>query len=92
MQKIPSFLKQYFWDVDFDKLTFKKSKAFILKRVLDRGDDQAMKWSLRYYTKEDANPKMLIPISWEEVKRFFQNQALKLAKNKLEVISKPPMV
>lgn len=33
--------------------------------------------------EQDNNPKMLIKISWEEVKKIFQDQTIKLAKSKL---------
>ena len=43
--------------------------------------------SMNYFA--DANiedmPEMLLPVSWEEVKKFFQNQTIKLAKSKLKV-------
>lgn len=41
--------------------------------------------SMDYFVEAeiDALPKMLIPVSWEEVKRFFRDQSLRLAKVKL---------
>ena len=43
--------------------------------------------SLAYFAdaEEQGHPDMLIPISWEKVKEFFQDQAIKLAKNKLKI-------
>jgi len=44
--------------------------------------------SLDYFAdaeKEDVDPKMLIPVSWEEVKKFFRVQTLKLARDKLKI-------
>lgn len=43
--------------------------------------------SLDYFTDAeiDPDPKMLISVSWEKVKNFFQNQSFKLAKNKLKL-------
>ncbi|HLD70907.1 MAG TPA: nucleotidyl transferase AbiEii/AbiGii toxin family protein [Negativicutes bacterium] len=43
--------------------------------------------SLDYFADAeiDDDPNMLIPVSWKEVKKFFQNQALMLAKNKLKI-------
>jgi len=40
--ELPEYLRSYFWDMNFDLLNFKKSKTFILKRVLDRGDTKAV--------------------------------------------------
>ena len=43
--------------------------------------------SLDYFQEAeiDKMPEMLIPVSWEEVKKFFQDQAVKLAKSKLKI-------
>lgn len=40
----PKFLKKYFWDVDFEKLDVKKCRQFILKRILEYGDEKAVNW------------------------------------------------
>lgn len=61
MKKLPEFLKQYFWDVDFDILSLEKSRTFILKRVLDRGDTTALSWLMDNFTK--AEIKNLLQIS-----------------------------
>lgn len=44
IKKLPIELKKYFWDVDFEDLAFDKDKNFIIKRVLDRGDTNSLKW------------------------------------------------
>lgn len=43
--------------------------------------------SLVYFddADEDDMPKMLKKVSWEEVKKFFQTQTIKLAKDKLKI-------
>ncbi len=59
MKKLPGFLKQYFWDVDFNKIELETSKIFILKRVLDRGNDHALEWLFKHYTKKDIEQLLL---------------------------------
>ncbi len=43
--------------------------------------------SLNYFkdAEGDDDPEMLTALSWEEVKKFFQNQTIKLAKEKLKI-------
>ncbi len=43
--------------------------------------------SLNYFidAELDDMPEMLLPVSWEEIRKFFQNQAIKLAKNRLKI-------
>lgn len=57
--RLPEFLRPYFWDVNFDLLDFKKSKTFILKRVLDRGDIKALSWMRQNYTNQEIEKLLL---------------------------------
>ncbi|MBF8249523.1 MAG: hypothetical protein HW400_124 [Candidatus Levybacteria bacterium] len=43
--------------------------------------------SMNYFAdaEMDDMPEMLLPVSWEDVQKFFQNQAIKLAKSKLKI-------
>ncbi|MDP2967236.1 MAG: hypothetical protein Q8N87_02405 [bacterium] len=41
---IPKSLKKYFWDVDFSKLDKKNYSQFIIERILEYGDERAIKW------------------------------------------------
>ncbi len=35
--KKPQLSKQAFWDVDFDKIDYKKHARFVIEKVIDRG-------------------------------------------------------
>ncbi len=59
MKKLPGFLKQYFWDVNFDKINPEKSSMFILERVLDKGDMKAIRWLFRKYNKQDVKQLLI---------------------------------
>lgn len=48
---LPEFLRPYFWDVDFDKMNKKRSASYIIHRLLDRGDDKAIRWMFKTYSK-----------------------------------------
>lgn len=52
MKKLPPFLKKYFWDVDFEKLDIDKSASHLIQRLLEYGDQKAIKWLLKNYTKD----------------------------------------
>lgn len=47
--KIPKSLSQYFWDVDIDKLDPQKKPYFIISRLLDRGNLEAVRWVRSHY-------------------------------------------
>ena len=50
--KIPKSLHRYFWDVDVAKLDPKKKPYFVINRLLDKGDIEAVKWIKRTYSKK----------------------------------------
>lgn len=89
MKKLPTFLKQYFWDVDFDKIDPEKSRIFILKRVLDRGDEKAIKWLLRHYTKADIRQLILTTRDLSAKTANFWADLLGLDKRKVVCLQKP---
>jgi len=41
---LPSFLKPFFWDTAFSRLTWKSHKDFIIQRILAKGDWRTVKW------------------------------------------------
>lgn len=49
MKKLSHFLKQYFWDVDFKKLNPKKYPYFAIERILEYGDEKAVKWLFKHF-------------------------------------------
>lgn len=79
---------------DFIDLYFLIRNKFPLNKILKFYDKKYHRLSnkiyhisrsLNYFADADSqkSPKMLIPVSWEEIKKFFQNQVLNLAKEKL---------
>ncbi len=89
MKKLPSFLKQYFWDVDFNKIDSEKSRTFILKRLLDRGDDKALKWLLKHYTKDDIRQLLLTTEDLSRKTANFWADILNVDHNKVPCLQKP---
>lgn len=89
MKKIPKSFKKYFWDIDFDQLTFQKSKTFILKRILDRGDTKALKWLLQHYTKDDIRNLLLISRDLSQKTANFWAFYLGVNKRKVVCLQKP---
>lgn len=52
-KSLPKFLKQYFWDVDFEKLEFKKSRTYVLIRILEYGNEKAIEWMRKNFAKDE---------------------------------------
>lgn len=53
MTKLPDFLKKYFWDVEFKNIDLEKRKVFVLKRILEYGDEQAVSWMLQNFKRSE---------------------------------------
>jgi hypothetical protein len=43
---LPEFLRPLFWEVDFDRLRVSRREQYVIERVLEYGDDQAIRWLL----------------------------------------------
>lgn len=84
MKRLPGFLKQYFWDLDFEA-----SKTFILKRVLDRGNDKALKWLLKHYTKADVKQLLLTHKDLSPLTSNFWADYLNVDKDKIPSLKNP---
>lgn len=51
----PKFLKKYFWDIDFEKLKVDKRRQFVLKRILEYGDEKAVNWMAGNFSKAEVS-------------------------------------
>lgn len=88
-KQLPDFLKQYFWDVDFNILDFKKSKVFVLKRILDRGDTKALGWIRKNYTNQEIKKLLLITRDISPKTAKFWADYLKISHKKVPCLQKP---
>lgn len=52
MTKAPKFLKKYFWDIDFAKLDPKQHPVYVIERVLEFGDEKAVRWVLKTFSEK----------------------------------------
>lgn len=50
--KLPKFLHRYFWESDVEELKTKDSEKYIVERLLDRGDEKAIKWLFDNYDRQ----------------------------------------
>lgn len=89
VKKLPAFLKQYFWDVDFAGLNFEKSRTFVLKRVLDRGDTKALNWLMKNFTKSEIKSLLLFTRDISQKTANFWADYLKIDRKKVPCLQKP---
>jgi hypothetical protein len=53
LNKIPLSLKPFFWDVDFEDLSVRNSSHFIISRLMEHGDDEALPFLMRTYSRDE---------------------------------------
>ncbi len=53
MGKLPAFLEKYFWDVEFEKIDFPKSRIYVLRRILEYGDQDAVHWMWKNFQRNE---------------------------------------
>ncbi len=87
--KPPKSFKQYFWDVDFEKLDVKKNYFLIIKRVLDRGKTDDIKWLLKNYGKKKIEEVLMGSKDISRPAGYFWANLLGLDINKLPCLQKP---
>jgi len=49
---LPGYLKVYFWDIELDELDLHRHSHFIISRILNEGNEQALKWLFDFYDRE----------------------------------------
>ena len=52
MNLIPKFIAKYLWDVEIGKLDLQEHSTFIIERVLEYGDLEALSWINKSYKKD----------------------------------------
>ncbi len=57
--KLPAKLALYFWDVSLNEIDLEKHKKFIITRILNEGDHQAVAWLFDTYDKETIKKALL---------------------------------
>lgn len=50
---IPHYAHRYFWDVDPLQLDLERDHRFIIERLLEKGNDESVRWLQSQYTEED---------------------------------------
>lgn len=92
---LPGSFKSYFWDVDFDSLrlekkqSFSTKKSFILKRLLDRGDTEAINWVKENYNRKEIEELLLTTRDISQKTANFWADFLKLDRQKVPCLQKP---
>ena len=89
MAKLPSWLKDYFWDVKFEELDKDEHWYLITKRVLDRGNTQAVKWVVQEYGLNKIKEVLLSSRDLAAATGVFWAGILGLSPSQVQCLNKP---
>lgn len=87
--KLPEFLRPYFWDVEFNSIDIEKSKHFIVKRAIDRGNTSAVKFVIKTYGLDSIKEVVLTTRDLYPITGNFWAEMLNLDKSKVPCLQKP---
>ena len=59
MRKLPNFLKKYFWEVDFENMDPEKHRVYVLRRMMNYGDEKAISWMWKNFTESEIKNILL---------------------------------
>ena len=89
MIKVPKEFKTYFWDIDFDKLEASKHPKFVIKRVLDHGDTDAIRWLQRNFDDKDIINVVMTSRDISRISANFWADYYNLNKSNVVCLQKP---
>ena len=86
---LPKYLEKYFWDTDFKTVDKEKHKAYIIAKVLEFGNLEAVRWLLHNYQVNSlvqvlTESRQLTP----KVANFWA-MYFNISKNKILCLNKP---
>ena len=88
MNNIPQFLKKYFWDTDFSKLDKNFHSQFIIGRILEYGDKNAVEWLFKYFKKSEFKEALEKKRNISPLSANYWSLILNISKNKILCLRK----
>ncbi|MGB9720039.1 MAG: DUF6922 domain-containing protein [bacterium] len=88
MKRIPKFLKKYFWDTNLEDLDFKKYRIYILKRILEYGDEKAVAWLWKNFKKSEVRKVLINSRGFSLKSANYWAIILGLPRNKVQCLNK----
>jgi len=86
--KLPSFLKKYFWNIDFTKLDLEKDSFFVITRILEYGDVKDLCWLFKNVKRKQIEEVIMKSRELSPKTANFWSLFLNLDKNKILCLKK----
>lgn len=89
MKKLPKFLKEYFWEIDFESLDRDKYPMYVIKRILEYGDEMAIKWMGKNFSLDEIKEVVCNTRDLSLISASFWAVVLDIDKKGVRCLSKP---
>lgn len=69
--KLPRNLYRYFWDIEPEKLDPKKYPTYVISRLFEYGDIEAIRWMFQHYSKRKLKEGLNRRGLWNRARVFW---------------------
>jgi len=81
--KLPKSFSKYFWDIDFNNLEVEKSSVFVIERILEYGDEKAVRWMLKNFDSSQIKKVLSKRRGFSDRSANYWSLILNIPKNKI---------
>lgn len=86
---LPSSLHQFFWDVDASKVNPIKSAHYVINRLLDKGDLEAVQWVLHNYLRSSIVETLKNRLDFSPKTAVFWSRYLNIPREEVKCMQEP---
>jgi hypothetical protein len=86
---LPKFLHRYFWDVDAAKLNPQKRSQYVIQRLLEMGDVQAIRWLRKNFSDEQIKETLKKRRGFSPKTSYFWTSYFHLSPKEIVCLQKP---
>jgi len=87
-ERLPEFLRPLFWDVDFDQLRVPGHERYIIERILELGDDAAVRWVFQRFSQDQIVQTLRDSRSLSRKSALFWADILNVPRKSIRCLSK----
>ena len=91
MKKLPPSFKQYFWEINFEKLDLEKRRAYVLKRLLEYGNKEAIAWIWKNFEESEMKDTLCKFRGYSQKSANFWALLLDISKEGVLCLRKPSL-
>lgn len=85
---IPAYLKKYFWEVDTARLDPKKTPEYVIARILEHGDIDAIRWMFATFDKKKISEVFATRRGFSSRTIYFWKSIFNLRENQILCLKK----